>query len=306
MIINLFDISKFFDKEDICDVLGEAHAGGLKGKKYRLIYELNKDAIIKVKTSLGETKEAEIDPGLGQGGAESGILSAVSLDGGVQDYFRDSNHVYYDNIPIKALLWQDDVLKVNNTLKEAQECNLRMEAVLASKNLSFNLDKSVFLVAGNKRFKEKVSNQLEESPLLLCDKKMKNVENYSYLGEVLSDVSVGHSVLSTINKRYGIAHKAIFEIKMIMEDTRSTVPGAFMLANKIWEIAVLPALLYSSDIWIEMPKAAIEKLDKLQNKFYQILLNCPSTCPKPGLYWFTGGMLMTNRVMKENYSFYTI
>ena len=56
LIVNLYDISKFFDKEVKEDVLGEAYLGGLKGKNYRLINELNKNTIIKVKTALGETK----------------------------------------------------------------------------------------------------------------------------------------------------------------------------------------------------------------------------------------------------------
>ena len=115
----------------------------------------------------------------------------------------------------------------------------------------------------------------------------------------MSEVSVGHSVVTTINKRYGIAYKAIFEIKMVIDDTRSSVPGAFVLATNIWEMAVIPALLNSSDCWIDMPKEAIDKLDKIQNKFYQVLLNCPSTCPKPGLYWFTGGLLMQNRIIEK-------
>ena len=182
----------------------------MKGKKYRLINELNKDTIIKVKTALGETEEAEIDDGIAQGGVESGILSAVSLDRGVSHYFNDhTGDVFYGSIAIKSLLWQDDVLKANSTLEDAQDSNKRMEAVLGSKMLDFNLDKSVFIVIGNKTFKDQTNEKLEQSPLLLCNKPMKKVENYPYLEQVVSEKGVGHSALKTIDKRYGVAYKAI-------------------------------------------------------------------------------------------------
>ena len=60
-------------------------------------------------------------------------------------------------------------------------------------------------------------------------------------------MGVGKSALATINKRYGVAYKAIFEIKTIIEDTRSNVPGGFMCGIKLWEIGVLPALMNSAE-----------------------------------------------------------
>ena len=90
---------------------------------------------------------------------------------------------------------------------------------------------------------------------------------------------------------------------MIIEDTRSSVPGAFVVATKIWEMAVLPSVLNSADCWMDIPKAAMEKLDKLQNAFYQVILKCPCTCPKPGLYWYTGGILMSNRIIEKKLNF---
>ena len=195
---------------------------------------MNKETIIKVETALGETEEADIDDGIGQGGVESGILSAKSLDGGVTQYFSDhKGNVFYGKIEIKCLLWQDDVMKVNGSVKDAQDSNKRMEAVLSSKMLSFNEKKSVAIVIGSKKSRDKIKKELEESPLMLCNKKMKMVETYSYLGEVISEEGVGDSALKTVSKRCGMAYKTIFERKAIIEDTRSKVPGAFMTAEML-------------------------------------------------------------------------
>ena len=51
---------------------------------------------------------------------------------------------------LKPLLFQDDVGCPASDLENAQDNNKRMEKVIESKPLDFNLDKSVFLVIGNK------------------------------------------------------------------------------------------------------------------------------------------------------------
>ena len=56
---------------------------------YRLLYELNKSTVISVNTPLGETSETDTGEGLGQGTVEGAVLSANSLDKGIQEFFHD-------------------------------------------------------------------------------------------------------------------------------------------------------------------------------------------------------------------------
>ena len=66
MILQLYDISAFFDKEHLPDVMQELHESGVKGKNYRLIYKLNEKRVIKVNTAVGMTDEEEVSEGIGQ------------------------------------------------------------------------------------------------------------------------------------------------------------------------------------------------------------------------------------------------
>ena len=163
IIVSLFDISKFFDRENIHDVLGEAYRCGIKGKLYRLLYLMNKDTIIKVKIPLGDTEEAEVGEILGQGTIEGAPLSAASLDKGATDFFEDHNEINYGAVNIKPLLFQDDVMSMSLSLENAQLTNYRMEAILETKLLDFNLGKYVFIVLGDKKFKKTINEQLEET-----------------------------------------------------------------------------------------------------------------------------------------------
>ena len=79
LIIQLFDVAKFFDCESLRDGLDALHNSGIKGKLYRLIHLLNKDKKITVKTSSGESSEAFTGENIGQGTVEGAVISAANI-----------------------------------------------------------------------------------------------------------------------------------------------------------------------------------------------------------------------------------
>ena len=114
VIICLWDISKYFDRESLVDVMGDIYKLGVQGKVYRLLYEMNRDTVVKVKTPVGDTDEAETGEGLGQGTIVGAILSAANLGQGVEKYFHDSeNEVFYGQVRLQPMLFQDDVARLS-------------------------------------------------------------------------------------------------------------------------------------------------------------------------------------------------
>ena len=53
LIFTSYDLAVFFDSEDIFDCLDEAYPSEIRGKVYRLLYKMNENIRIKVKTPLG-------------------------------------------------------------------------------------------------------------------------------------------------------------------------------------------------------------------------------------------------------------
>ena len=49
--IQLLDLIKYFDSESLMDIQNELYKSEVRGRLYRLIYEMNKKSTIKVKTS---------------------------------------------------------------------------------------------------------------------------------------------------------------------------------------------------------------------------------------------------------------
>ena len=160
--------------------------------------------MIKVKTPIGTTEEADTGATLGQGTIEGTILSSTSLSKGVEDFLDDENETNYGNVVVKELLFQDDIASASKSVETAQRKNKKVEALLETKLLDLNETKTVFMILGSRKYKEETRKKLDETPLVLNNKPMKEVEKYSYLGEVVSSQGLSACNTETISKRIGI------------------------------------------------------------------------------------------------------
>ena len=112
LFLSLYDISKFFDRENLRDCMGELYKCGIKGKLYRLTYELNKNTEISVKTAVGSTESKDVGETVGQGTNEGAVVSSVNLDFGVRENFEDSDkEVVYSGLKLGPCLFQSDVTR---------------------------------------------------------------------------------------------------------------------------------------------------------------------------------------------------
>ena len=98
LIIQFFDIKKFFDSEVLRDGMNAIHKAGIKGKIYRLWFNLNRNIKIKVRTACGTSDSEDTGEGIGQGTIGGAIVSAATLDDGVSEMFETSNdEICYGN-----------------------------------------------------------------------------------------------------------------------------------------------------------------------------------------------------------------
>ena len=56
IIISFYDIRKFFDSESLRDAMNSLYESEIRGKLYRLIFELNKNNVMTIQTGSGTTE----------------------------------------------------------------------------------------------------------------------------------------------------------------------------------------------------------------------------------------------------------
>ena len=305
IILQLYDIQKFFDREMLADGLDAIYNSGVRGKLYRLLYMMNKDTIIQVKTGVGMTKEAETGENIGQGTGEGAILSAASISDGVEKAFKYSaNELSYGEEELRPLLFQDDIARVCDSVVAAQAGNELVTHVMESKLLDFNIEKSCYMVVGDKKSKKDMRLQLEDAPITLSGFTMKEVEKEKYLGDYMHCNGNADSVNATVDARTGPTLSAIYETKSVIEDCRSDTAGGLWVGLEIWELSIIPYLLNNCGVWADIPKGVYKKLNDLQNRFYRYLFSTPISTPIPSLLWDVGGLTMENRIKIQKLNFY--
>ena len=185
------------------DGLNKLYKNQMRGKLYKLLYKMNKDTRIKVRTPVGDTEERDTGEGWGQGTIEGALCSAVNLDSGVREFFQNSEHeVSYGDVMLGPALFQDDVARLCDDPVSAQIGNDKMEAMAETKLLDFNMDKSCLIAIGRKKARTDLEKKLIENPPQLYGRNMKQVKAEKYLGDQISS-TLAVSVAATVTKRSG-------------------------------------------------------------------------------------------------------
>ena len=122
MIFTSFDLASFYDVEQLKDCMFEVYNCQVKGKIYRLIYNMNKDVKIKIKTPVGVSDSAELHDIVCQGTIESGVISSVNIGRGIDVTFEDSDgEVMYVDLKLSPLAFMDDIGKASDNVESAQD-----------------------------------------------------------------------------------------------------------------------------------------------------------------------------------------
>ena len=106
-----------------------------------------------------------LEKGWGQGTIEGAICSAVNLDNGVRDFFEGSEYeLSYGDVVLAPALFQEDFSRMCDNHVSVQMGNDRMEAMVETKLLDFNMDKSCLIVIGKPSIKKEMEARLSENP----------------------------------------------------------------------------------------------------------------------------------------------
>ena len=133
---------------------------------------------------------------------------------------------------------------------------------------------------------------------------MKESESDKYLGDYLHCRGNDQSIITTVKKRYGKAIEAVLDIKNIVEDVRAVPVGGIETGLEIFELSVIPFLLFNCEIWDHIPSEAMKHMERVHLTFLRNLLKTPISTPIPSLYWETGSVDMISKINQRKLTFY--
>ena len=237
---------------------------------------------------------------IGQGTGGGAFVSQANLDKGIVDMFAGSEEeVGYGGVRVLPLMFQDDIMRVAGSVLSARAGNVKVAAVMRSKQLRLNPDKTGYIIVGKKRAVEEVRREIEMEPIMCGDFVTKEKVCDKWLGDMFHQDGLAASVTATIEDREPKIKGALYEAAAIVDDWRAQCIGGFRSAVDLWELAILPTLLYNSETWVHIPKVAVDKLEDLQLFFVRLILRVPQGTPKVALQSETGLLSMKLRIWKR-------
>ena len=297
LIMQFFDIAKYFDSEVLRDAMASLYEAGICGKLYRLLFELNKETEIMIKTGVGVTKVGHVGEYVAQGSIGGGLISSLNLDVEVNNFFSGSrDEVGYSNVRLQPMILQDDISRLCSSTESARAAIRRIETMMKLKQLTINLDKSSYIVCKNSSQSQNIKDDLLQNPLTYDGIPMKEKLCEKYLGDMLSGEGLSASVKATISERHGRIFTDILEVKTILENYRANRAGGVSVGIMLWEMAILPSLLNNSETWINIDEESLRKLENLQFTMLRFIFSTPASTPKAALLWDTGILPMEQQI----------
>ena len=160
-------------------------------------------------------------------------------------------------------MWLDDFISSTKQLDKARHINSKVDYLIKQKQLSLNEDKSVCLIIGSKKQKEKVTAELQENPLMCGQFETKEKQIDKWLGQTLSADGLVDCVAQTVETK---------EIALIINDWRAKVIGGMETALMLWESCCIPSLMHCAGTWVEITSTTEKRLNSLQNWFVRLIL----------------------------------
>ena len=100
LYLQFIDLKKAFDKMVLKNIMQDLWEKQIRGRIWRNIYKINKNAIIEIKTAFGNTNPMKIGEILKQGSVLAATLAALHTDN-INKHFNNTGlGVYYSDILI--------------------------------------------------------------------------------------------------------------------------------------------------------------------------------------------------------------
>ena len=286
LLIEFIDLRKAFDKMVLKNVMINLWEIGIRGKIWRVIYNINQKAIIRIKSNLGITNELLIGEILKQGSVLAANLAALHTDTLSKRFNHSGQGTHYGQELIPLLLYQDDIVKFDENSINMQKSNIILETFQNENKMEYHKLKSVIM-----------STHTNEKIITLNSVQVPVVNEYKYLGDIIVP---DNSLDNLINERKNIINGTTAEIVSISAETRQfSIMAAVQYLNGI----ITPKLLLNAETWDNITCKEMSQLEQIHSQSIKRLLHLPFSTPTLGLYYELGIWQIESQILQKQLMF---
>ena len=274
---------------------------GIKDDNLSLIYEMNKEVKVKVKTPFGFTKSESVERIIMQGETFGPLCCSVQVDSFGKECIEKEKllYTYKGEVGVPPLAMVDDLVCISECGINSVLMNAFINAKTNMKKLQFGVKKCHKMHVGAKtsycpdlkvdNWEVKVVDNFKTSEKAIEDEfvgehVMEESETEKYLGDFISNTG---SNLKNIEARKA---KGVGIINQLMTKLEGTVYGPyyFEVALILRRSHLISSILTNCEAWYGLSMADIAQLEQIDESFLRQVLEVGGSCPKEMLYLETG------------------
>ena len=230
------DAVKCFDKLWLKDCLLEMYNLGYDPNTLKILYEMNKETDVIIKTTVGNTDNIQVKEVVKQGTIFGPIMCCAETS--TVNSIGEEVKYRYGKINIGMPVFMDDIAtagKAEHIRKGINNC-ARMER---EKKISFGLKKTKYMIVKTGREEEEEINETVKAG------RIQRTDKCKYLGITISTDGQLTEHIKELNTRCDIINREICAIGAKTQVGKEEV----RVKLKLFETCLMPALLYGMEAW---------------------------------------------------------
>ena len=264
--LTFYDIEKCFDSLWLEDCINSLWDMGVRNDILSLIYLMNKEARVTVKTPVGDTDPILLTNLVKQGTVLGPVLNNCSLN----KMSTHSTGYNFGSVQLKPLEFVDDIADPSREKASAIASNSVLEAIQHEKRISFSAEKCELLKI----------NCNNSDGFKVNGIGIKVVESARYLGDLFNIKGDNSDIC---RERHLKAEGTSVELCSL---SRGLSFGIRQIESMLilYKTVFVPRLIYNCEAWSKLKAADYKILQSAQLKFMRKILEVPRSTPTAALY----------------------
>ena len=288
LYVTAYDFEQAFDSLWLQDCLMAMIRLGIPHDILRLVYQLNRQAKIQVKTPYGLTEERMITDIVEQGTVLGATLCSVST----AEYCEVNTGVAVGTAVTSSLLYVDDTFDLSISIKDYVRSHENAIVFGRMKKIPYKVPKCMTMAINDKQ-------NDAPPPLFIEGTELKKVKEIVYLGDVINDKGNNDSLIDDRVKR-GIS--AMVRIEALVKEAGlgiHTINVHILLYSSLF----VSCMTFNSQAWSNLSEKNISSLEKLQSKCLKKIVNAPQATANSFTYLELGVMPMRYEIERNQLIF---
>jgi hypothetical protein len=266
LFLTLYDFKQCFDNLWLDDSILSMWKLGLETDMLPLIYNMNEESRVTVKTPLGNTNSFTIPKICKQGTVLIPPMCSASIAECCDEHRTGGASI--GSLVIRSLAFMDDLMDLNTTVRDSCMAHNEVTFFSKKKKMPLNEDKCICMAINSKH--------PHPMPVLTLNNKILKVEKQAkYLGDVFNE---NGNYQGLIQDRKNVAIRCLVSC---MADCRAITRGVKSIRSMLllYKSVYLQTIIFNSEAWDNLTTSDYNQLNILQMKFLKRILQVPKSTP---------------------------